>query len=187
MSRDLALASSHGTGASASPTMEECLEMGRACACSNLRRAARAVTQVFDAYFEEHGLKATQFTVLAVLSYSRDEAHTVTSLADALVLEQSSLSRNLAVLERLGHVKLVMGEDRRSRIVTLTRTGRSALTRAYPAWKRAQAAVAGSLPPSELDAQLRALRRLTDSALAVRPPSRTVSHLARRSRKRASA
>src|SRR5688500_3307056 len=113
-----------------SPTTEQCLEMGQTCACHNLRRAARAVTQVFDGYFDEIGLKATQFTVLAVLAHAGEVAPTVTGLAESLVLEQSSLSRNLAVLERLGHVKLAPGPvDRRERIVTLTRAGRAMLAK----------------------------------------------------------
>src|SRR5687768_17137386 len=83
----------------AGPTAEQCWEMGQTCACYNLRRAARAVTQLFDSHFDEIGLKATQFTVLAVLAHEneRETEPTVTELADALVLEQSSLSRNLAV------------------------------------------------------------------------------------------
>src|SRR5256885_11330035 len=115
------------------PSPDECLDMGRSCACYNLRRASRAVTQVFDAYLDEVGLKSTQLTLLAVLAY-RDPPEPVTSLADALVLEQSSLSRNLAVLERMGYVKLSAGNDRRERIATLTREGRSALARGYPVW-----------------------------------------------------
>ena len=152
------------------PTPAECAKMGATCACSNLRRASRAVTQVFDAYFEEIGLKATQFTVLAALAYANDEPPTIGELADALVLEQSSLSRNLAVLERLGFVRLVARpEDRRERVVTLLRPGRAALTRAFPLWKKAQTSIAAALPPDELDAQLRALRRLTKVAQDLRP------------------
>ena len=76
--------------------------MGRMCACYNLRRAARAVTQLYDGFFAEVGLKTTQFTVLAVLAYDEEDPPTITELATSLVLDQSSLSRNLAVLERLG-------------------------------------------------------------------------------------
>jgi DNA-binding MarR family transcriptional regulator len=150
------------------PTLDECLAMGRACACYNLRRASRAVTQVYDAYLEEVGLKATQLTILAVLAY-RDPPEPVTTLAEALVLEQSSLSRNLAVLERMGFVTLVPGpDDRRERIAKLTRAGRAALARGYPVWKRAQAALEGALTSAQLDDQMKALRRLTKTALDVR-------------------
>ena len=70
--------------------------MGMTCTFHNLRRASRAVTQVYDAYFDEIGLKATQFTVLAALLYEND-------------------GRNLSVLERLGYITLVPGDDRRER------------------------------------------------------------------------
>ena len=144
--------------------------MGMTCTFHNLRRASRAVTQVYDAYFDEIGLKATQFTVLAALLYESDGRPTVTDLATALVLEQSSLSRNLAVLERLGYIKLVAGDDRRERIVTMTRLGRLVLQRGYPVWKAAQAAVADAVEGKDLDLQIRSLRRLTKTALALRPP-----------------
>ncbi len=154
------------------PTPEECHEMGTMCACYNLRRAARAVTQVFDDYLEEAGLKATQFTVLAVLSYTKDQPPTVTQLAESLVLEQSSLSRNLAVLEKKGFVKLLPGSDRRERITTLTQSGRNALAKGFPAWRKAQAAVAGTVDPELLAAQFRSLRSITRSALTATRPSR---------------
>ena len=148
------------------PSIEDCLDMGRSCACYNLRRATRAVTQVYDAYLDEVGLKSTQITLLAVLAYRDPEP--VTTLADSLVLEQSSLSRNLAVLERMGYVRLTAGADRRERIASLTREGRAALTRGYPVWKRAQAAVTEAVSAGDLDVQLRALRKLTKTALALR-------------------
>ena len=143
--------------------------MGITCACYNLRRASRAVTQLFDGHFDEIGLKATQFTVLAVVAYAGDSPPTVSKLADDLVLEQSSLSRNLAVLERLGYVRLEAGQDRRERIVMLTRSGRAALAKGFPVWKRAQSSLAGSLGASDLEAQLRILRRMTKAAQALRP------------------
>lgn len=158
--------------------------MGLSCTCSNLRRASRAVTQLYDAYFDEVGLKATQFTVLAALAWSEGRegqpkdksaaAPTIGELAETLVLEQSSLSRNLAVLERLGYVRLVPGlADRRERNVVLTRAGRAALTRGFPVWKRAQGAIADALAGREgaesLEAQLRSLRRLTRVAQQIRP------------------
>jgi DNA-binding MarR family transcriptional regulator len=151
------------------PTAEQCFEMGQTCACFNLRRASRAVTQLFDAHFDEIGLKATQFTVLANLAYENERATepTVTELAESLVLEQSSLSRNLSVLERLGYVRLVPGADRRERNVQLTRTGRAALARGYPIWRRAQSAMAAALE-DELTAQLKGLRRLTRAAQDLR-------------------
>ena len=157
------------------PTPKECAKMSLSCACYNLRRASRVVTQLFDSYFEELGLKATQFTALAALAWHEGEP-TVGELADTLVLEQSSLSRNLAVLERQGVVRLVPGEDdRRERRVVLTRVGRAALARGFPMWRKAQAAIAAALARAgegELDNQMRSLRRLTRVAQQARPTAR---------------
>jgi DNA-binding MarR family transcriptional regulator len=152
------------------PTAADCAKMSQTCACYNLRRASRAVTQLFDAWFDEVGLKATQFTVLAALAYAEEKPPTIGELAETLVLEQSSLSRNLTVLERLGFVRVVPGEaDRRERIVSLTRAGRSALARGFPLWRKAQAAIASALDKDELENQMRALRRLTKVAQELRP------------------
>jgi DNA-binding MarR family transcriptional regulator len=153
----------------AGPSLDECLAMGTTCACYNLRRASRAVSQVYDAYFEPVGLKSTQFTVLAALAYESAGRPTVTDLARTLVLEQSSLSRNLAVLEREGWIKLAPGTDKRERRVVLTRAGRAALARGYPAWQAAQRALAETFDPRVFALQLRALRRLTKTAQAMRP------------------
>src|SRR4051794_19641458 len=118
MAKDTSAASLPG------PTPRECAQMSLSCACHNLRRASRVVTQLFDDHFEAVGLKATQFTALAALAWYDAKSPTVGELAETLVLEQSSLSRNLAVLERLGLIRLDPGlNDRRERLVILTRSG----------------------------------------------------------------
>lgn len=155
--------------------------MSLTCACHNLRRASRVVTQLFDDHFDAVGLKATQFTALAALAWHEEQAPTVGELASTLVLEQSSLSRNLAVLERQRLIRLVPGEDdRRERRVVLTRTGRVALERGYPVWRKAQAALAEALGDEELETQLRALRELATKAQQIRPSPRA-ARAARRS------
>lgn len=151
------------------PTVSECLQMSVSCACHNLRRASRAMTQLFDAHFEEIGLKATQYTVLSALAWSENKPMPIGELADMLVLDQSSLSRNLAVLERLGLLKLEPSPtDRRERIVSLTRTGKTSVARGYPIWKRVQGVVADAMK-EDLDHQLKSLRRLTRMAQDLRP------------------
>ena len=151
------------------PTVAECAQMSVSCACHNLRRASRAMTQLFDAHFEEIGLKATQFTVLSALAWSENKPLPIGELAEMLVLDQSSLSRNLAVLERLGLLKLDPSPtDRRERIVILTRSGKATLARGYPIWKKAQGQVAEAMK-EDLEEQLKALRRLTRMAQDLRP------------------
>ena len=132
--------------------------MGMTCACHNLRRASRAVTQHFDAHFEPLDLKATQFTILAALGWS--DAPTITELADTLVLEQSSLSRNLAVLRRRGLVHVGTGKDGRSRTVTLTSAGEALLAEGFVLWQRAQRTYDKALG-AQLGGSLPVLRKLT--------------------------
>lgn len=151
------------------PSVADCAQMSVSCACHNLRRASRAMTQLFDAHFEEIGLKATQFTVLSALAWSENKPMPIGELAEMLVLDQSSLSRNLAVLERLGFIKLEpSATDRRERIVSLTRNGKATLARGYPIWKKAQGAIA-EVMKEDLEEQLKALRRITRTAQELRP------------------
>lgn len=146
--------------------------MGASCACFNLRRATRAVTQLYDAHFDKIGLRTTQFNVLAVLGYDPEARRTISELADILVLDQSSLSRNLAVLEREGYVKLTAGDDKRQRVVTLTRTGRGLLAKGVPVWKKAQSEVASLMSGSDLEHSMSSLRKMTKAAVAARADTR---------------
>jgi DNA-binding MarR family transcriptional regulator len=106
------------------------------CTCSRLRMAARAVTQAFDAALAESGLKATQFTVLVAVGH-RGPAP-LSRLAEALVLDRTTLTRNLRPLERDGLIATAPGADRRRREIRLTAKGRKALDRALPLWEQAQ-------------------------------------------------
>jgi DNA-binding MarR family transcriptional regulator len=106
------------------------------CAVVNLRKTARAVTQFFDEVLGPSGLRATQFTVLVAVALATPS--TMTRLARALVIDPSTLTRNLRLLERAGMVKTAGGKDRRTRFVTLTPLGRDRLTAALPLWEQAQ-------------------------------------------------
>ena len=116
--------------------MNAAADTPQACLCFNLRKAARAVTQLYDAALEPAGLRATQFSLLAVLA-GRD-AVTITDLARAMVMDRTTLTRNLRPIEKQGLVAIAPGDDRRTREVRLTQRGRTALTRATPRWRHAQ-------------------------------------------------
>ncbi len=119
-----------------------------ACACFNLRKAARAVTQLFDDTLQPSGLRGTQFPILAVVSLAGPE--TIGRLAERLVMDRTTLTRDLKPLEREGLVEIVPGEDRRTRTVTLTKRGHEALGRALPLWKKAQARIVEDLGEERL-------------------------------------
>ena len=115
----------------------------RTCACFNLRKAARAVTQLYDEVLAPSGLRGTQFSVLAVISAAGPA--TMTDLADTLVMDRTTLTRNLKPLLDRGLVERGEGEDRRQRPIAITPAGRDALGQALPLWEKAQARIAGGL------------------------------------------
>ena len=123
--------------------MNAATDTPQACLCFNLRKAARAVTQLYDAALEPAGLRATQFSLLAVLD--RRDAVTITDLARAMVMDRTTLTRNLRPIEKQGLVAVAPGDDRRTREVRLTQRGRTALTRATPRWRHAQARMLDAL------------------------------------------
>lgn len=111
-------------------------EIGKTCVCFNLRRAARQVTQRFDRTLRQSGLKANQFSILMV-SYDQDGI-LLTRMAKILGMERTTLTRNLAFLERLEMVAIESGDDRRERRIRITENGAGLLEKALPLWQQAQ-------------------------------------------------
>lgn len=106
------------------------------CYCLAARRNARAVTRLYEKKLRPHGLRATQFSLLAGLALKGPTP--MSELAELLGLERTTLTRSAALLERSGWVATVRSEDARERPLRLTRAGRRKLENAFPAWKAAQ-------------------------------------------------
>lgn len=107
------------------------------CTATRLRRATRAVTNVYDELMLETGLRSTQFNLLTAISLAKEPS--VTRLAELLELDRTTLTRNLRPLERDGLVKAVPSrDDARLRRMQLTAKGQRALERALPLWEQAQ-------------------------------------------------
>jgi len=105
------------------------------CACLNLRMAARAVTQMYDAVLKPSALKATQFSVLAAVAHAGPAS--MTAVARALVMDRTTLTRNLRPLLDRGLVAAAAGGDRRQRTIAVTANGEALLAEALPLWKSA--------------------------------------------------
>jgi DNA-binding MarR family transcriptional regulator len=119
------------------------LEAVSTCACESLRRTARAVTRDYERALAPSGLKATQFPILAALALGGPLP--ITTLAEALTIDRTTLTRNLKGLADEGDLTIGPDEDaadRRLRVVALTPRGRERLRRALPLWRRAQREVA---------------------------------------------
>lgn len=107
------------------------------CTCANIRRATRAITQLYDAALRPTGLRITQFTLLQALALTT-EPMTQRAFGDLLALDSTTLSRTLRPLERARWIRRVEGNDARERRIELAPPGRRILERATPAWERVQ-------------------------------------------------
>lgn len=107
--------------------VESCLSLG-------IRKANRVMSQIYDQHLADCNLRSTQYSILRVL-YHRGEA-TGRDLRNFLVLDQSTMSRNLKPLLRDGFIVQSEGEDRREKPLKLTSKGRTLHKKAAPLWKR---------------------------------------------------
>lgn len=106
------------------------------CACANLRRAARIVSQHYDRKMRASGLKGTQFTLLQALATTGEISQG--ELGDILGLDSTTLTRTLGLLRKKRWLQAKRGEDRRQLRLTLTAEGRSRYQAALPYWQSAQ-------------------------------------------------
>jgi DNA-binding MarR family transcriptional regulator len=138
------------------------IEIGR-CNCSALRKASRRLSQLYDAALAPSGLRVTQFGVLVEIERRGKTPPTIRELAEALVMDHSTIGQNLRPLERAGLVTLEAdARDGRRRRVKLTREGRSRLEAARPLWREVQARFEGRFgerPAAELRATLLTIAR----------------------------
>ena len=109
----------------------------RECNCLAIRQAARHVTQFYDQLLAPSGLRATQFAILGRLQ--RGGPMTINALAAELVMDRTTLGRNLLPLERDGLIEIGPGRtDRRQREIRLSAAGAARLKAARRGWAKAQ-------------------------------------------------
>lgn len=106
------------------------------CVCLNFRRTARLITQFYDQTLAPAGVTITQFSMLTIIG--AHESLTINAAAVVFKLDRTTLSRNLRPLEREGWITIQTGDDRRSRIITLSDKGRATVEQATPLWQQAQ-------------------------------------------------
>jgi len=118
------------------------------CTCLRIRKASRRVSQIYDQYLEPYGLTITQYGLLAHLATL--DGVSIGALAERLIMDPTTLTRNLRPLERTGFVTLGPDpRDRRARCLHLTATGQDTLAKAKPAWLKAQRHIDDAIGPAE--------------------------------------
>ncbi len=118
------------------PDLDKCREAAASCACFNFRKASRVVTQMFDEELAPSGLRSTQLVIL--LATHVNGSLSPAGLAEELVTDRSTLTRNLQPLIKRRLIRMTHGKDRRTRVISLTPSGVATLAKAIPYWERAQ-------------------------------------------------
>lgn len=138
------------------------------CACANIRRAARAVTRLYDRELSGSGLEATQFSIVMALAKAGEisQGH----LGALLVLDSTTLSRSLRPLLREGWIRFRPGNDRREKLFDLTPEGRRRFSALLPKWEQAQERLRTALTDAGWD---RMQRLLSDVATAAAEAQKT--------------
>lgn len=135
-------------------------QVGTACLCLQLQRAARAVARDFDDALRPVHLTNGQFALL--MSISRPKPVPIGVLAPEMGMDRTTLTASLKPLERRGLVRIAVdADDRRSRVPALTEAGRTLLVAAYPLWQRVQERTLGQVGGGDADRLRRALKALS--------------------------
>jgi DNA-binding MarR family transcriptional regulator len=106
------------------------------CLSASFRRATRALTQHYEEALRPLGLKGTQFTLLQALSITGEVSQG--KLGEILAIDSTTLTRTLAIMMRQGWIVSRPGEDRRERLLSLSKAGRAEYKRALPHWGKVQ-------------------------------------------------
>ncbi len=132
------------------------------CACFAFRKASRAVTQLYDDSLSEAGLRSTQFVVLATVNVEGPVM--LSDLAKILVMDRTTLTRNLKPLTEAGYLRTKSAADRRTRLVSLTAKGQRVVSKAIPLWKSAQKRFVKEFGPKKWDGFLDGLEGAVEAA-----------------------
>ncbi|KRA45594.1 MarR family winged helix-turn-helix transcriptional regulator [Devosia sp. Root635] len=129
------------------------------CMVLNTRMAARAVTRRVDHKLRPYGVTGAQFTILG--SLRNHPGRSVTEMAEAIAMDRTTLSRNLALLERKRLVSATPAAHGNGRIGAVTEAGRKVIDDLLPEWRKAQAELRSLLSDPDFDTMIAGLRQLS--------------------------
>jgi DNA-binding MarR family transcriptional regulator len=138
--------------------MVETQQIEGVCVGGCVRKLNRMVSAIYDSALAGAGLKTSQFSVLVSVA-NRKKARPA-ELAEALQMDESTLSRNVERMCARGWLRLRRDEDRRSHLIEVTDQGQALIRKCVPAWNRAQAEVSQRLGANDVAVLRSALRKL---------------------------
>jgi DNA-binding MarR family transcriptional regulator len=118
---------------------DHAINVATTCACFNIRKTARAITNLYDTVLQPTNLRATHAILLMAIAMVGTP--TISRLAEAMVMDRTTVARELKPLEDQGLVRITPGADRRTRQVQLTDAGHTKRYEVIPLWEQAQARI----------------------------------------------
>ena len=132
------------------------------CACANLRKTARIVTQVYEKQMQPTGLKVTQYYML--VNIARHKETSISKLGEIMLLDQTTITRNINILKKSGYVNITKDiNDSRTKSISITDTGLVKLEEATPIWLQIQEKVEKNMGKEKYKDLLEALKNLQES------------------------
>ena len=125
------------------------------CYCTNLRRSANMLSDIYDASLKPAGVTVAQYYLL--INLSRLGSANITRWAQWVGLDRSTMVRNIRLLQTRGYVETIEGHGK---VFTLTPNGKRALELAVPLWECAQKKIQETLGAEDAQALLRISEKL---------------------------
>ena len=106
------------------------------CIAVRLRMLNRVITNIYDDAFRPLGVRVSQMNILVVAGIMGTARPA--EVCERLLLDVSTLSRNVERMKARGWLEVIPDEDGRAQPFRLTNEGRNLLEKAAPAWRKAQ-------------------------------------------------
>ncbi len=111
----------------------------RDCLESNSRKMSRVLSAIYASGMKESQLKTSQFSLLSVIrGYGKIS---IGQLSKVMLMDQTTVTRNIKVLQKSALVSIVAGNDRRVKEISLTKKGQEIHKQALPYWRTIQSKV----------------------------------------------
>jgi DNA-binding MarR family transcriptional regulator len=147
------------------------------CGSFNFRRTARAVTRLYDAALQESGIRSTQFSLL--VGIAKHQPVSIGAMADVVVIDRTTLTRSLRLLEKEGLIGISERSTMRQRFLALTPKGERTLARSLPAWRKAHKQFVATVGAGYWVELREELERLAQAVVELENPKKEVAALAR--------
>jgi DNA-binding MarR family transcriptional regulator len=127
--------------------------VAKECTGVRVRKVSRLLTRIYDECLRPLGIQETQFSMLVVVAMFGEDGATMGALASNLVIDRTTLTRNIVPLEKAGYLRVARSaDDARARVILLTRAGERLIESAYPLWEEAQSKIRRALGEERFEA-----------------------------------